>query len=277
MPSSTFSDFPSLSALLRTTWQGFKARFWLVVLLTVLFRIAHLVLQMSFFGAVALSSFVDYFSKEAGDTALGIMPLFVSLSGVSLWVVVPAVSLMLVLQVWYYGSLFAAVQAEDARASAILRQGLKLFLRVAAQMAALILAVRLVYFLLVLLANFVFRYVGYAGTSTETVNRLLLLFFALMIIVAGIIAGFALFRTVDGIRNPVTALKEGVALFWRAPWRILWRGVVVLFLIYIANELVAQVQLSGIPIQWQALLSLLYLPFMLFFLSAYYRNITHRS
>jgi hypothetical protein len=273
--SSSASLLPPFGALLRAVWSAFRARFWRLVVLTVLFSLANLLLQMSFFGAVAWGSFVDSLSG-GGGTSFGVMPLFVSLSGASLWVMVPVILLTLVLQIWYHASLVVVVQEGGMRIGAVMRRGAALFLRVAAQLAALFLAVRLAYFLLALAAGLIFRYLGLVGGSVELVNRLLLLVFALALMVAGIMTGFSLLRTLDGVRNPLQALKEGAQIFWREPWGVLWRVVVMLLIAYIINELAAQIQLRGLPVQWQALLSLFYIPFLLLFLSHCYKPLITR-
>lgn len=235
-------------------------RFWRIVVLTVLFSLANLILQVSFFGAVAWASFVDYLGGNGGSS-FGVMPLFVSLSGASPLVMVPVIVLALVLQVWYYASLVTLVQDGGKKVGALLRQGITIFLRFAALLGLLFVTVRLVYFLLSFIAGLVFRYVGLENSSVEMVNRVFLLAFSLAIIVSGCIAGFSMLRMAD-VPNPLRALQEGFFLFTRSPGGVLWRVVGVLLIVYVVNELAAQIQLRALPVQWQALLSLLYLPFL---------------
>lgn len=268
-PSS--SVFPSFGTLLRAAWEGFRMRFWRLVLLVLVFNVVMLVIQVGVFGTVAWQAFLDYLTA-GGATSLGVVPLSGAQYGASLWIVMPVAAVTLVLQLWFLASLVSLITVDGSEVPAsfrtLLARGWRALPQTFVVAAALFLFVRIFYFIMVLATNLIYRYVGLTDGAVAMTNRLFLLLFALALIGAAVIAGFAFFPTAEDVRRPLRALRAAFQSFWRAPWEIGWRTGAMILLVYVIDQLVVQLTFAAIPVNPQAILSLLYLPFLLFFLHA---------
>ena len=254
-------------------------RFGVIAGLIVAFNAVGLFIQLAFFGTLTFSVFLDNLVSGTGVNAFEVIPLLLTLSSASMVVAIPVMALSLLIQVWYQSALVCATALNPQgkqKIIAAVKRGLRIYLRILALLVGLFLAITAVYFLLVLVATIMQRYTGAWGTAgLSWTNRALLLIFTLATLILAALFGFANFSVAEGERSPFAALKSSIALFRKYFWDLLWRTVVFALLLYVFNALIGSLNIAQIPVNWQAIVTLFYIPFSLLFLYELYKDTTH--
>ncbi|MFA4873542.1 MAG: hypothetical protein WC659_06485 [Patescibacteria group bacterium] len=273
------NKFPSWWSEVRATWRALMKRFGVIAGLIVAFNAVGLLIQLAFFGTLTFSVFLDNLVSGTGVNAFEVIPLLLTLSSASMVVAIPVMALSLLMQVWYQSALVCATALNPQGKQKIItavKQGLRIYLKILALLVGLFLAITAVYFLLVLVATIMQRYTGAWGTAgLSWMNRALLLIFTLATLILAALFGFANFSVAEGERSPFAALKNSFALFKKFFWDLLWRTVVFALLLYVFNALIGSINIAQIPINWQAIVTLFYIPFSLLFLCELYKDTTH--
>ena len=273
------NKFPSWWSEVRATWRALIKHLGVIAGLIVVFNAAGLLIQLAFFGTLTFSVFLDNLASGTGVNAFEVIPLLLTLSSASMVVAIPVMALSLLMQVWYQSALVCATALNPQgkqKIVAAVKQGLRIYLKILALLIGLFLAITAVYFLLVLIASVMQRYTGAWGTAgLSWMNRALLLIFTLATLILAALFGFANFSVAEGERSPFAALKSSIALFRKYFWDLLWRTVVFALLLYVFNALIGSLNIAQIPVNWQAIVTLFYIPFSLLFLYELYKDTTH--